>query len=140
MLQTYDERNADIVYWVGGRLLHRDEPGISPFDSVVQGGDAVWEGLRLYDGRIFGLHPHLDRLRRPPAALGFVAVPTSQEIIGAITETLRANDMRDGVHLRLTLTRGVKVTSGMDPRLNQSGCHLICLAQHTPPCYHNARV
>ena len=65
MLQTYDERNADIVYWCNGVLRHRDEPGISPFDSVAQGGDAVWEGLRVYDGRIFGLEPHLARLRCP---------------------------------------------------------------------------
>jgi len=135
MLQTYDERNADVRYWVNGRLHHRDEPGISPFDSVVQGGDAVWEGLRLYDGRIFGLYPHLDRLRRSAAALGFAAVPPRAEIIAAICETLRANEMRDGVHVRLTLTRGVKVTSGMDPRLNRSGCTLIVLAEHKAPVY-----
>ncbi len=52
MRQTFDARNADIVYWVNGSLKHRDEPGLSPFDSVVQGGDAVWEGLRVYDGRV----------------------------------------------------------------------------------------
>lgn len=135
MLQHYDDRNADIVYSVNGVLRHRDEPGLSPFDSVVQGGDAVWEGLRLYDGRIFGLHEHLDRLRRSARALGFAAVPAPNEIIEAITGTLRANHMRDGVHLRLTLTRGVKVTSGMDPRLNQSGCTLIVLAEHKAPVY-----
>jgi branched-chain amino acid aminotransferase len=135
MLQTYDERNADLRYWVNGRLIHRDEPGISPFDSVVQGGDAVWEGLRLYDGRIFGLHPHLTRLRHSAAALGFTDVPETSSIIDAISETLRANQMTDGVHLRLTLTRGVKVTSGMDPRLNRSGCTLIVLAEHKAPVY-----
>ena len=64
MLQRYDERNADLRYWVNGALRHRDEPGISPFDSSVQGGDAVWEGLRLYSGHIFALPEHLDRLRR----------------------------------------------------------------------------
>src|SRR6187551_3193158 len=113
MLQSYDQRNADIVYWVDGVLRHRSEPGISPFDSVVQGGDGVWEGLRLYDGAIYGLEEHLARLRRSAAALAFAAVPAREEIVAAIVETLRANDMRDGVHLRLTLTRGVKVTSGM---------------------------
>ncbi len=135
MLQTYDERNADVRYWVNGRVRHRDEPGISPFDSVVQGGDAVWEGLRLYDGRIFGLYPHLDRLRRSAAALGFAAVPSPAEIVAAITETLQVNDMQDGVHIRLTLTRGIKVTSGMDPRLNRSGCTLIVLPEHKAPVY-----
>jgi branched-chain amino acid aminotransferase len=135
MLQQYDERNADVRYWVNGVLRHRDEPGLSPFDSVVQGGDAVWEGLRVYDGRIFGLEPHLTRLRRSAIALGFTNVPTDEEIIAAVVETLRANGMRDGVHIRLTLTRGVKVTSGMDPRLNQAGGTLIVLAEHKAPVY-----
>lgn len=135
MLQSYDERNADIVYWVNGVLRHRTEPGISPFDSIVQGGDGVWEGLRLYDGRVFGLDEHLDRLRRSAAALGFEAVPSREEIVAAVTATLEANRMRDGVHVRLTLTRGVKVTSGMDPRLNTAGCTLIVLAEHKAPVY-----
>jgi branched-chain amino acid aminotransferase len=135
MLQRYDERNAGLRYWVDGVLRHRDEPGISPFDSVVQGGDAVWEGLRLYEGRVFGLVEHLARLRRSALGLGFVAVPGDDELIAAVTETLRANDMRDGVHIRLTLTRGVKVTSGMDPRLNTAGCTLIVLAEHKAPVY-----
>jgi branched-chain amino acid aminotransferase len=135
MFQSYDERNADIVYWVNGTLRHRNEPGISPFDSVVQGGDAVWEGLRLYEGAIFGLTAHLARLRRSATALNFAAVPTDGEITDAITATLRANRMVDGVHIRLTLTRGVKITSGMDPRLNQAGATLIVLAEHKAPVY-----
>jgi len=135
MLQRYDPRNADLRYWVNGVLRHRDDPGLSPFDSVVQGGDAVWEGLRLYDGRIFALGAHLTRLRRSAAALGFAGVPSDVEITAAITDTLRANEMRDGVHIRLTLTRGVKVTSGMDPRLNEQGCTLVVLAEHKAPVY-----
>jgi branched-chain amino acid aminotransferase len=135
MLQSYDERNADLRYWVNGTLRHRDEPGLSPFDSVVQGGDAVWEGLRLYDGRIVGLDAHLRRLRRSAAALAFAGVPTDAEITAALRETLQANGMRDGVHVRLTLTRGVKVTSGMDPRLNTAGCTLVVLAEFKAPVY-----
>ena len=135
MFQQYDERNADLVYSVNGALYHRDEPGVSPFDSVVQGGDAVWEGLRLYEGRVFGLREHLARLADSAAALGFPDVPSAGEITEALTATLRANRMWDGVHVRLTLTRGVKVTSGMDPRLNQSGCTLIVLPEHKAPVY-----
>ncbi|GAA2519180.1 aminotransferase class IV [Winogradskya humida] len=135
MLQSYDERNADIVYWVNGVLRHRDEPGLSPFDSVVQGGDAVWEGLRLYQGSIFGLTEHLDRLRRSATALNFAGIPGDADIYAAVRETLRANEMTDGVHIRLTLTRGVKVTSGMDPRLNRAGPTLIVLAEHKAPVY-----
>jgi len=135
MLQRFDERNRNLVVNINGRLVHRDEAGVSPFDSVVQGGDAVWEGLRLYDGRIFKLEQHLRRLRDSATALAFAEVPSDEAIIREIRRTLEANGMRDGVHLRLTLTRGVKVTSGMDPRLNTSGPTLIVLAEHKPPVY-----
>src|SRR5205823_7027631 len=94
-----------------------------------------WEGLRLYDGRIFKLHEHLDRLERSARALSFEKIPAREKIMDEIKRTLAANNMRDGVHIRLTLTRGVKVTSGMDPRLNQSGPTLIVLAEHKPPVY-----
>jgi branched-chain amino acid aminotransferase len=101
----------------------------------VQGGDAVWEGLRLYDGRIFKLGEHLDRLERSARALSFSELPSRAEIIEEIRRTLQANTMRDDVHIRLTLTRGVKITSGMDPRLNQAGPTLIVLAEHKAPVY-----
>ena len=135
MLQNFDERNRDLIVNVNGELLHRDKAGISPFDSAVQGGDAVWEGLRLYNGRIFKLHEHLDRLERSARALSFSEIPPREKIIDEIKRTLTANKMRDGAHIRLTLTRGVKITSGMDPRLNQSGPTLIVLAEHKPPVY-----
>jgi branched-chain amino acid aminotransferase len=135
MLQKFDERNRDLIVNVGGRLSHREEAGVSPFDSVVQGGDAVWEGLRLTNGRIFGLEEHLARLRRSAHALGFASVPPDDSIITEIIRTLAANSMVTGVHIRLTLTRGVKVTSGMDPRLNVSGPTLIVLAEFKDPVY-----
>ncbi len=135
MLQTFDERNRDILVYVNGAIVHRAEARISPFDSIVQGGDGVWEGLRLYGGRIFKLIEHLDRLRNSARALAFAQIPSHDAIIAAIRETLAANRMRDGVHIRLTLTRGEKITSGMDPRLNQSGPTLIVLAEHKPPVY-----
>ena len=135
MLQQFDERNRDLVVNVGGRLAHRDEAGVSPFDSVVQGGDAVWEGLRLYGGRIFALDEHLARLRRSARALAFAEIPSDDEIVEQVRRTLAANAMSDGVHVRLTLTRGVKVTSGMDPRLTTGGPTLIVVAEHKPPVY-----
>src|SRR3954467_12495267 len=135
MLQQFDQRNRNLVVNINGELLHRDNAGISPFDSAVQGGDAVWEGLRLYNGRIFKLHEHLDRLERSACALSFEEIPPREKIIGEIKRTLAANQMRDGAHIRLTLTRGVKITSGMDPRLNLSGPTLIVLAEHKPPVY-----
>jgi len=135
MLQSFDERNRDLIVNINGDLRHRDQAGISPFDSAVQGGDAVWEGLRVYNGRIFRLIEHLDRLRSSALALAFAEIPSHEAIIEQIRRTLAANQMRDGVHIRLTLTRGVKVTSGMDPRLNRSGPTLIVLAEHKPPVY-----
>ena len=140
MLQTFDERNRDLIVNVGGRLTHRDQAGVSPFDSAVQGGDAVWEGLRLYDGQIFRLDEHLARLRRSAHALAFAQIPSDDEITEEIRRTLAANGMRDGVHIRLTLTRGVKVTSGMDPRLNQAGPTLIVLAEFKDPVYDAAGI
>ena len=135
MLQQFNEKNRDLIVNINGSLLHRDQAGISPFDSAVQGGDAVWEGLRLYNGRIFKLYEHLDRLHRSAVALSFPEIPSRDKIIEEIKRTLVANKMRDGVHMRLTLTRGVKITSGMDPRLNQNGPTLIVLAEHKAPVY-----
>src|ERR1043166_7664308 len=116
MLQQFNEKNRDLIVNINGQLVHRDEAGISPFDSAVQGGDAVWEGLRLYQGRIFKLHEHLERLERAGRGLSFVHIPSRDAIIEEIKRTLSANKMRDGVHIRLTLSRGLKITSGMDPR------------------------
>src|SRR5437667_12183571 len=135
MLQQFNERNRDLIVNINGRLVHRDEAGVSPFDSGAQGGDAVWEGLRLYHGRIFKLHQHLDRLERSARALLFGEAPPREKIVDEIRRTLAANNMRDGVHIRLTLTRGLKITSGMDPRLNQSGPTLIVLGEHKAPVY-----
>ncbi|HEV3098932.1 MAG TPA: aminotransferase class IV [Candidatus Udaeobacter sp.] len=135
MLQKFDERNRNLIIDINGQLVHRDRAGISPFDSGVQGGDAVWEGLRLYNGRIFKLHEHLDRLERSARALSFAEIPAREKIIEEIKRTLAANKMSDGVHIRLTLTRGLKITSGMDPRLNQNGPTLIVLAEHKTPVY-----
>jgi branched-chain amino acid aminotransferase len=136
--QKFHEANRDLLVNISGKLVHRDQAGISPFDSAVQGGDAVWEGLRLYQGRIFRLREHLDRLRSSAKALAFRTIPSHDEITEEIRKTLVANRMFDGVHIRLTLTRGVKVTSGMDPRLNQAGPTLIVLAEHKPPVYDKA--
>jgi len=135
VLQKFDPRNRDLIVNINGRLVHRAEAGVSPFDSSVQGGDAVWEGLRLYSGRIFRLEQHLERLVGSAKALAFTDIPSREQIVTEIRRMLEANQMTDGVHIRLTLTRGVKVTSGMDPRLNQSGPTLIVLAEHKPPVY-----
>jgi branched-chain amino acid aminotransferase len=134
-MKTIDPRNADILVHVGGELKPRADARVSVFDSVVQGGDAVWEGLRVYDGRIAELEGHLQRLQDSAKALAFDNVPSTGEVRDAVFSTLEANGMRDKAHIRLTLTRGEKLTSGMNPRLNQSGCTLIVLAEWKPPVY-----
>jgi len=138
MLQEFNEKNKDLKVSINGKIIHRDEGAVSVFDSVVQGGDAVWEGLRLYDEGIICLSHHLKRLQESAHTLAFNHIPKNEEIKSAIKEVLLANNMTSGVHIRLTLTRGVKITSGMDPRLNQSGCTLIIVPEYKEPVYDNA--
>jgi branched-chain amino acid aminotransferase len=135
MKQAPDPRNEDLIVYVDGELVPRDEAGVSPFDSAVQGGDAVWEGLRLYENTIFRLQAHLERLRDSAQALAFDDIPSTGRLIDELRRTLAANDMHDEVHVRLTLTRGEKTTSGMDPRLNASGPTLIILPEYKTPVY-----
>jgi branched-chain amino acid aminotransferase len=135
MLQKFNPKNENILVYINGKLLPRQEAKVSVFDSVVQGGDAVWEGIRVYNGKIFCLDRHLERLYQSAHAMAFTDIPSTEKIQEAIFQTLEANQMRDGAHIRLTLTRGEKITSGMDPRLNQFGSTLIVLAEWKPPVY-----
>lgn len=137
MLQKFDKRNNDIKVWVKDGLYNRNEAKVSVFDSVVQGGDAVWEGLRVYPKGIFLLDRHLNRLQESAKALAFTDIPSIDDIKLALNTTLEANGMDRDTHVRLTLTRGEKITSGMDPRLNQKGSCLIILPEWKPPVYDN---
>jgi branched-chain amino acid aminotransferase len=135
MLQKYDPRNKNIKVWIDGTLYKREDAKISVFDSLSQGGDAVWEGLRVYSGRIFSLDEHLNRLMESAKSLAFEKIPSIAFVKDAIFTTLKANKMYDETHIRLTLTRGKKITSGMNPQLNQFGCTLIVLAEWKPAIY-----
>lgn len=137
MLQKFYPQNEHIQIFVGDQLYPRAEAKVSVFDSSVQGGDAVWEGLRVYDGKIFSLEQHLNRLQASAKTMAFANVPSNEMIISAIRQTLIANKFFTDTHIRLTLTRGEKITSGMDPRLNQKGCCLIVLAEYKPLVYDN---
>lgn len=138
MLQQFDQRNADIQVFIKDRLYPRSEAKVSVFDSSVQGGDAVWEGLRVYPEGIVCLEKHLERLHQSAKTLAFTDIPSKSFIRDAIKQTLEANKMTNDTHIRLTLTRGEKITSGMDPRLNQNGSCLIVLAEWKPLVYDNA--
>ena len=135
MLQTFNPKNKDLIVNINGKLVHRDDAGVSPFDSSVQNGDAVWEGLRVYSQGIFKLDNHIARLEKSAAMLHYQGVPSRDHILREIARTLEANEMESNVHIRLTLSRGLKYTSGLDPRINTEGCSLFVLAEHKPPVY-----
>lgn len=137
MIKLPDSRNQNILININGELLPRDEAKISVFDSAVQGGDAVWEGLRIYNGKVFMLDEHLDRMVNSAKAMAFAQIPSKDEIKTEVLKTLKANGMYDEAHIRLTLTRGKKVTSGMSPHFNQYGPTLIVLAEWKKPVYDN---
>lgn len=137
MLQKSNPKNDNIQVFIKDRLYPRSEAKVSVFDSSVQGGDAVWEGLRVYPEGVVCLEKHLTRLHESAKTLAFVDIPSKKFIKDAIKQTLHANGMNDDTHIRLTLTRGEKITSGMDPRLNQSGSCLIVLAEWKPLVYDN---
>ncbi|KAL8159525.1 hypothetical protein V2J09_001062, partial [Rumex salicifolius] len=131
--------NSKLLVWVGDEILPRDSAKVSVFDSVVQGGDSVWEGLRVYNGRIFKLEEHLDRLFDSAKALAFSNLPTRDEVKEAIFATLNRNGTFDNVHIHLSLTRGKKVTSGMSPAFNLYGCTLIVLPEWKSPIHENSK-
>ena len=137
MLQKANPKNDHIQVYIKDKLYPRHQAKVSVFDSTVQGGDAVWEGLRVYPQGIVCLDKHLTRLQQSAKTLAFTDIPSKAEIKKAIKLTLDANAMDDNTHIRLTLSRGEKITSGMDPRLNQSGSCLIVLAEWKPLVYDN---
>lgn len=130
-------KNDGTLIYVGDELILREDAKISVLDSLVQGGDGVWEGLRVYKGKIFQLEAHLNRLFDSAKAMHFKNIPSRDFIKEAIFSCLNANEMYDGVHIRLTLSRGLKTTSGMNPELNIYGCTLIVLPEFKSPVYGN---
>ena len=137
MLQKSNPKNDHIQIYIKDKLYPRHQAKVSVFDSTVQGGDAVWEGLRVYPQGVVCLDKHLTRLQQSAKTLAFTDIPSKTEIKKAIKLTLDANAMDDNTHIRLTLSRGEKITSGMDPRLNQSGSCLIVLAEWKTLVYDN---
>ncbi len=140
MIPLPDERNRDIKVWIDGKLYHRDEAKISVFDSAVQGGDAVWEGIRVYDGRVFELDAHIERMHNSAKAMAFQDIPSKEYIEQAIFKCLNANGMYNETHIRLTLTRGRKTSSGMSPHFNRYGSTLIVLAEWKKPVYDSSGI
>ena len=132
-----DPRNASVLVWLNGALIPRGEAMVSLFDAGFGMGDGVWEGLRLHKGRLLFLERHLDRLFAGARAIGLDIGKTRVEIESALAETLAANGMTDGVHVRLMVTRGIKSTISQDPR-NALGTPTIAItAEHKRPSGRN---
>jgi len=112
-----DARNASVLFNLNGRLVLRDQAVVNVFDSGFMLGDGVWEGLRVHQGKIAFLSDHLDRLWEGAAALDIDIGLSQADLTARLYETLDANQMRDGVHIRLMLTRGLRSTPYQDPRV-----------------------
>jgi branched-chain amino acid aminotransferase len=128
-----DPRNADVLVWVDGDLRPRAEAVVSVFDSGFVLGDGVWEGLRVHGGHPAFLEQHLDRLEQGAKALLIDVGLTREQLTAAVYDTLRANGMTDGVHVRLMVTRGVKSTPYQDPRLTVGPATVVVVAEHKEP-------
>jgi branched-chain amino acid aminotransferase len=128
-----DPRNATVLVWVNGELVPRDRAVVSVFDSGFVLGDGVWEGLRVSGGHPAFLEAHLDRLEEGARAIMLDLGMTREEISEAIYATLRANEMTDGVHVRLMVTRGVKSTPYQDPRMTIGPATVVVIAEHKEP-------
>src|SRR6476660_9200303 len=128
-----DPRNERVLVWVNGELVPRERAVVSVFDAGFVLGDGVWEGLRVRSGHPAFLERHLDRLYEGARAIMLDIGRTREELTEAIYATLRANDMTDGVHVRLMVTRGVKRTPYQDPRVTIGPATVVIIAEHKRP-------
>jgi branched-chain amino acid aminotransferase len=128
-----DPRNASVVIYVNGALVTRERAVVSVFDAGFVLGDGVWEGLRVVGGHPVFLEAHLDRLWEGAAAIMLDIGLTRAELTEAIYATLRANDMSDGVHVRLMVTRGPKSTPYQDPRLSAGPATIVIIPEYKTP-------
>ena len=128
-----DPRNAEILVWVNGELLPRDRAVVSVFDSGFVLGDGVWEGLRVSGGHPAFLERHLDRLYEGAQTILMDIGLSRAGLTAAIYDTLRANGMTDGVHVRLMVTRGIKATPYQDPRVTIGPATVVVVAEHKEP-------
>jgi branched-chain amino acid aminotransferase len=124
-----DPRNADIRIWINGALKHRNDAMVSVFDSGFVLGDGVWEGLRVVGGQPAFLEAHLDRLYEGAKAIALDIGLDRAALTRAIHDTLAANGMHDGVHLRLMVTRGVKRTPYQDPRVTVGPATVVIIPE-----------
>ncbi len=126
----HDDRNENIFINVNGLFLRRNDAKISVFDSGYLVGDGIWEGIRLTKGRLIFLEDHLNRLWQAAKATSIQFPYSKEELTAIIYQTLEKNNMEDGVHVRIMITRGIKKTPSQDPRLTISGPNLVVIPEY----------
>jgi branched-chain amino acid aminotransferase len=128
-----DARNETMLVWINGRLVPRDKATVSVFDAGFVLGDGVWEGIRLVNGRLAFLDAHLDRLFSGAAQIRLEIGLDRRGVASALMQTAAANGMRDGAHLRLMVTRGIKASPNQDPRQVIGGATVVITAEYKAP-------
>jgi branched-chain amino acid aminotransferase len=128
-----DPRNEDVLVYVNGEFMRRDQARVSIFDSGFVLGDGVWEGLRLVNGKLISLEAHLDRLFEGARSIALEIQLGRDGIRAALLETLKRNNMQDGAHVRLMVTRGTKKTPNQDPRFVIGDATVVIVAEYKTP-------
>ena len=126
----HDDRNESIIIYINGVFHVRNEAKISVFDSGYLVGDGIWEGIRLTGGKLVFVEEHLNRLWQAAKATHINMAYSKAELIEIIYKTLEKNNMTDGVHIRVMITRGIKKTPSQDPRLTITGPNLVIIPEH----------
>lgn len=128
-----DERNKDVLVYVNGEIVPRDEAKISVFDSGFLLGDGIWESFRLHNGKLAFVSQHLDRLNANSKALDLDLEMSPEDIINEVYRTIKANNMDNNVHIRVMITRGKKRSPSQDPRANIGESSLVIIAEYKMP-------
>ena len=128
-----DPRNESVQIYVNGDFFQRNQASVSVFDAGFVLGDGVWEGLRLVKGRIISLNDHMDRLYEGANAIQLDIGLSREELVAEIMRTLDKNEMRDGAHIRLMITRGRKSTPNQDPRFALGTPTIVIIAEFKTP-------
>lgn len=130
---AHDPRNDDVLIYLNGALVPRAQALVSVFDSGFLMGDGVWEGLRVYQGRVPYLAEHLRRLFEGAKAIDLDIGRTPDELAEAVRRTIDANRMVEGVHIRLMVTRGLKRTPFQGPAVNVGVPTVVIAAEYKVP-------
>jgi branched-chain amino acid aminotransferase len=127
---TPDARNEEVLVYLNGAFVPRQQATVSIFDAGYVCGDGVWEGVRLVDGRVLSFDAHIERLFEGARSISLDIGKTRAEVKQLVIDTFARNGMRDGAHARLMVTRGVKKTPNQDPRFIIGGATIVCVAEH----------